>query len=381
MARKTVTTTVEGDEDDDKDITGADIERDEDVIRALTEIEGSDEIRWQIYRLSEPDSGFVVVLSTAELSVERIAELGAGRYRVRGIRENGTYFKSKIITIAKRPQPVGGGVLTDLLEQTKTKNIEPLQMMTLLMNQQQNSQQQMTQVMVAALGRKEESKTEIPWGAIVAAIPPSLVALKEFFSSKADPMKQMMDAIALTEKLRGDGDKPGTTWPDLLKEGLATIPATLQSLRSTPPDTSPTVTASTVEVPLAIKPPSQTPEAVMPPADMNIQLIGWFRELIAKWFKAAQRNGNPELYAELFIDELPDSITDDQIISMLGADDWWMKLVAFESKLAPYQGWFTQLRAHILSNFVSESDEDDTDRRDHSAETRSATPGPDTDQE
>lgn len=351
MAKRIVTTTETDEDDKEKD---KELLEDEDVLRALIEIEGTDEIRWQIYRVSQPDPGFLQTLNTAELSMDRMAEFGPGRYKVRGIKQDGSYYKGRTLTISKRPQANPNQLVNEALEKFKGKDADTLSIMTLLMNQQQESNRSMTQVLVAALGK--ERGTEFPWGALVAALPPSLIALKEFFANKADPMKQMLDAIAVTEKLRGEGDGKGTSWPDLIKEGLATIPATLQSLRQ--PSGPESVTAHVVpQTPGAVPPPVHTPEAVPAPAPtilpateatMNMQLLPWLRDMLSKLLRAANRNSNASLYAELFLEELPDAITDAQIMELLGAEDWWSKLTFFESRVTPYQGWFVDFRAHLL---------------------------------
>lgn len=368
MARKTTTTTIEDEANADKREEIDDLDSDTDVLRALTELEGSDDIRWQIYRLSEPNKGYITEISTAELTLERIAECGPGRYKVRGIKEDGRYFKSRTITIAKKPESENNSLL-EFMEKSKNGDMHALQFMTLLMNQQQAQQQNMTQVLVAALGRDRDPKRpEIPWGAIVSAIPPSLVALKEFFANKADPIKQMTDVITLTEKLREGGDRAGTTWPDLIKEGLSTIPATLQSLKGSPSDPGVQTRVETRTVPPPPPPPPvQTPEAIAPPlADsaMNLQLLSWMRDMISQLLKAATRNANPELYAELFVDELPESISDQQVLSLLSADDWWQKLSLFDSRIVPYEHWFAQLRESLLMILQSDG-ETPNDRSEH----------------
>lgn len=337
MVKKTVTTTEEVDGTE-----GAPETLDDDVIRALTDLEGADEVAWQIHRISEPNSGYCGEMSSAELSHRSISlTYGPGLYRVKGIRPDGKYFKSGRIKVSVTMQKAAESSLADTLT-AKLSGAGGDSNALLLAMINSNAQ-----IVSAALTRPPEQKAEIPWAAIVAAIPPSLVALKEFFQNKADPMKQMMDAINLTEKLRGEKEGP-SSWQDLLRDGVKSIPSVLQSLKGG----NGTAVSATPQ-PAQVRVIPETPEAIPSPTaseseDMNLRLIHWLRASLEKLITAAMRNGNTELYAELLVEELPGELPESDVLTLLSRSDWFDMLCVFDSRVQPYRGWFEQLREDVF---------------------------------
>lgn len=345
-AKKTITTTVEQDGD------GIETEKpealDEDVIRALTELEGADEITWTVTRLSEPNSGFCGEMSTVEISKRRIAEAyGPGRYRVQGTRPDGKYFKSGRISIAS-PLANAGDKTAELLESLKGSKSGDTSMMPLLLAMISSN----SAIVTAALARPTEPKKEIPWAGLLAAAPVALTAVKEFFKNDTDSqsMEKLLKQLTILEKLKGD-DKGGSSWPDIIRDGLQSMRemATLaggRPVQHIPATVVPATSASVRSGATVATALTETPEAVEPTQE-NLTM-DWLKKKLDELLQNAAQNKDPELRAELLLDDLPEFIPESVIKTMLGRDDWFEQLCAFDQRVLSYHGWFTELRACVL---------------------------------
>lgn len=87
-----------------------------DVLTGLRALERAESVRWNIYRINDPDparNGFLQTWGTAQLSQEALRDhFGAGTYRVRGHYPNGTFATQRDIPVAAdapRRQLMGAG--------------------------------------------------------------------------------------------------------------------------------------------------------------------------------------------------------------------------------------------------------------------------------
>lgn len=384
---KTVVTTTRETDDPPEETKESELEPD--VLRALVELDNSGEVTWKITRLTGKDGerGFCGSMSSAELSQDAIAEkYGPGKYQIRGIKANGAYFKSNQIEISRSAgQPMQQ---TELLAALSSRD-DPMKFLSLMMQMQQTSQQQMMQVQQASQNQMTQVLTAMiakpdqkgfPTEALLGAAPAMLVALKEFFvSGKTDPMKQMLDAITITEKLRGkEGDKEtGSTWIDLVRDGLQSVPALLtrssgQASTVAPQSVLPGAT-SALHTPTAIPETVDTPEAVPAPegSEMyNFKMLQEFKQKLTWLIEKAKKNGNTELYAEVFLEELPDSITEENVLAVLSRDDWFALLKGLDTRVETYRGWFESLREELFLILQPDGAPDDERTESHTTSTR-----------
>lgn len=367
MAKKTVTTTVEQDADSIE--TAVPEKLDDDVLRALTELEGADEITWTVTRLSEPNSGYCGDMSTVEISKRRIAEAyGPGRYRVQGTRPDGKYFRSAKISIASPLKPASGiddktAELIDSLKGNKSND----NMLPLLLAMIQNNGQ-----IVAAALAKPETKSEIPWTALLAATPAALVAVKEFFKNDTDSqsMEKLLKQLTILEKLRGD-DSKGSSWQDIIRDGLQTLRGMapvpgpkLQPVSARAVMAAPDMVLGTQPFPVVFH---ETPEAIEPTQE-NLTM-DWLRKKLDELLQNAAQNKNPELRAELLLDDLPPFIPESLIKSMLMREDWFEQLCSFDSRVLSYHGWFSELRECIVETLSPDGvSNDERSERENNAE-------------
>jgi len=361
---------------------------DEEVIRALTELEGADEIRWQIHRVSQPDPGFCGECSTGELTLQHIAECyGPGRYRVVGMRPNGQYFKSSRVSITKQvKKPETTADLASLmqgLQKSDTSGLMPL----LLASMNSNAQ-----IVAAALARPEKPDREFPWKEIIAVTPLALTGLKEFFARKdesGEAMDKFLKTLTIVEKLRGHDEKAGSTWTDIIRDAMSALPAMVtrtsaaqrttgaesaanprtvpQPLPGVPRDTAANVPASTDH---GTAEAVATPEAIE--ATDEIKAMMWLREQLETLVTKAAANRNAVLYAEVFLEELPAFIPDEMIVQLLGDAQWFERLCQFDARVEPYRGWFETFTEALL-NLIHEESDDDTGRTGNASGTTGST--------
>lgn len=351
MAKRTVTTeTTEDEHDTDREKSEKD-ELPEDVIRALVELEGADDIRWVVTRKSQPNAGYAGELSTSELSLYRIAQdYGPGRYQIRGIKPDGTYYKSATVPIAEPVRRDNTLAMADLLKKTNNNDST---MLPLVMAMMQNS----TQVMVAALNRQPAAPAqnkEFPWPALLSSMPAILVAIKEFTKNNndADSMEKILKQLTILEKLKGT-DKE-SSWPDVVRELAGSIPSMIGTVRNGGSTPTTVTQVPNMDQP-AVDVAGELPQSL--PSGEDMTLLTFLRERLADLIAAAMRNRNPELQAELLLEEittLPKMIQQ-QLISMLTTrDDWFEQLCAFNPSAQHYRGWFENLRNDLISLLQSE---------------------------
>lgn len=357
MGRKKVITTETLDEPDAEAPVSEELP--EEVLRALVELEGSDDIRWQIHRISQPNNGYCGTLATVELTLDRITQdYGPGRYQVKGIKPSGEYFKSARISIAA---PFRSSELPDIAELMKKSGDQSL--MPLLLGMMQSN----SQIVTAALTRpaQQTPAKEIPWAAIIASAPATLLAVKEFFknNSENDATEKLLKQLTVLDKLKGDDGK-NSSWPDVVREALSSVPAIIGRPAAPPPAAPVHSTISQLAAPARI-PDNATTQSVETPVAVEPTEEHMFQEFLRRrldtLIEAAAKNRNPELQAELLLEEvgsLPEFFANLLINELTNNADWFEKLIQYDARIANYQGWMTELHSALV-DLIQQDKQDD----------------------
>lgn len=79
--------------------------------------------------------------------------------------------------------------------------------------------------------------------------------------------------------------------------------------------------------------------------------LPWLKDVLARMLQGAMRGKSPQVYAALFLEEVPDEVSGETILQLLGAEDWFASLCKLEprwndSRLVP---WLQAARADILT--------------------------------
>lgn len=216
----------------------------------------------------------------------------------------------------------------------------------------------------------------------------TMTALKQLSPSPApvsDPIDKAGKVIAMLQDL-GGGKSNGseTGWLDIVKElvkgpaasalveGLAMRAQAAQanSNPSPPPNGLPAggvVVRRPAALPAPV--PTATPSAAttagsaaagagpLNEEQMMLALLPhlpWLQEQLTRLGIAAAKEKDPELYAALFLEELPDGVQPQLILQLLSRSDWFVKLQDIDARIAPYGEWFEALHVHLVA-FIQES--------------------------
>src|SRR5271163_2304537 len=334
---------------------GDEVIDDADEIRALSELDGSGDVRWNIERkMPAATAGWVGVLSTSELSLERIAqEFGVGKYRVKGTRPNGTIAGQRTVTIANVPrslqsaaapgaQSSPGGVqeFISLMEaKDKERSASMLQWAAIL-------GPLATALLPAMFGNK---------GPTLADLTATLVNMKALNGGSESSLSKIEELAKLVEVVQGIGGEGGKSsgWADIVRDGIKTVGDVLPALASRIPGMMPppALTAPAAPPPpnpfINSQPPPSPPVPAAAKATPMMQLLGWLKEQLAALTHQASLNKDPEFYADVVLDNLPE-VDPTMLRNMLGADNWWATLVQFSPGVQPYPQWFAECRQSLL---------------------------------
>lgn len=77
--------------------------------------------------------------------------------------------------------------------------------------------------------------------------------------------------------------------------------------------------------------------------------LTWLKGQMSKLAGAAARQRDPELYAAMFLEELPAGLTPQRVLELLSRSDWLQQLARFEPSINDTSApWWGQLREALL---------------------------------
>jgi hypothetical protein len=183
--------------------------------------------------------------------------------------------------------------------------------------------------------------------------------------------EQVMRVIEGAKNLVGDDNKAGSTWVDLIRDGLSAakpviakvaaalpmgpLPLTGRSMLPSLPSTPAAGSApSSATAPPAM--PASAPASAAPPAPPSqdgadvglLEKLNWLRGTLEQLHYQASKNANPRLYAEVTLDNLPPFISVDELAGRLAAPQWWTELNQLDNRIAAQEVWFDEYRAALL---------------------------------
>jgi uncharacterized protein with GYD domain len=330
---------------------------DADEIRALSELDSSGDVRWNVFRsMPAATAGWVGVFSTSELSLERIAqEFGIGRYRVKGSRPNGTIAGQRTVSIAAVPKslvtvaavpssaPTGGvqDFISLMEAKDKERSANMLQWAAIL-------GPIATAMLPALFGQK---------GPTLQDLTATLVNMKQLnggSESQLTKIEELAKLVEVVQGIGGDGGGGKSTWADIVRDGIKTVGDVLPALASRipgmlppPPHASPPMVPRGT-LPSSAPPDARSAQSPQPKAETPmLQLLGWLKEQLSALAHQASLNKDPQLYADVVLDNLP-QVDPKMLRDMLGKPDWWATLCQFSPNVQPYPQWFAECREALI---------------------------------
>jgi len=338
--RRTTTVTEEEPEQDAEYIEVIDGEEDEDqqldaLEGMISEFQGAADAVVNVYRQGEGKNlSFLFRTNPGEMTGGEIMErcrdrFGTGDYRVH-IRKGPRLVANKPFSVEAEKE--------DEKEAAKNGGLDTMAFITMLQESNKQTMAMFTEAMKAFATNNNNAPPFDPIAAQTAMIQ-SVATLKGLAEPKDDSknaVAMLIQGLTLAKEL---GPKDGeTNSSDILLEGIRQFaPALTNAAQQMNQRGAPGSVAL---------PPPGDPQAnadAEREREMGIRNIV-LRQQLAFLVQNAANGKNPELYAELLLDQLGETV----VLEFVGKPDALEKLVAINADVANYSQWFESLRASIL---------------------------------
>jgi hypothetical protein len=328
--------------------------QDPDELRALAELNAGSDVKWSIHRVSDMGGkrpGYCGALTTAELTLDRIAaEWGIGKYKVRGSRSNGQFAGQSTITIAEAPKgdakpvSVSGAAPTSIQDYIALMEAKDLQ--------RSQSMREWAAILAPIFAPLAANMFSGNKGPTLAELTQTLMNMKTLnggSESSLSKIEELAKLVEVVQGIGGDGGK-GSGWADIVRDGIKTVGDVLPALASRIPGMLPAPPAAppALASPFsASAPPGARQQPPPKAATPMLQMLGWLKEQLTALAHQASLNKDPNLYADVVLDNLP-QIDPAMLRDMLAKPDWWATLVQFSPNVQPYPQWFAECREALL---------------------------------
>ena len=373
------------------------------VYRAIDELRGTDGVQLMIVRVSPQEtSGYVGMMPVAEFSHDRMQKLyGGGLYKVRVKGPKGFLPGGGPVKIADAPQKANessGGNFQTYLEYVQRQEAERKARTDDWIKLAITAS---APIIAAWMSRPTNQGTDI--AALVTALKPapgpsitdltgalanmqSLTAPKESNTGMIDTIFKAFEfAKEMGGGSEGQSKEGGSNWVDVIRDVIKAAPdaikpmlearmAAMQAAQAGQPvsQVKPQISPVAPSAPVTgMSPPSSAPsvDSVSTAAttsgntnmiDMFLPLIKVNLSKVAGW---AEKNRDPQIYAEVLIDELPDNfgsyIPLPDVLGYLNHPQWFETICGIEGRLQPFREWCDECRLaviEIMKGFEQESE-------------------------
>ena len=338
--KRTTTVTEEAEPEEAEYIEVIDGEDDEDqqldaLEGMISEFAGAADAIVNVYRQGEgKNMSFLFRTNPGEMTGGEIMEkcrdrFGTGDYRV--------HIRKGPRLVANRPFSVEAEK-EDEKPDAKNGGLDTMAFITMLQESNKQTMAMFTEAMKAFAGSQNNAPSFDPIAAQTAMIQ-SVATLKGLAEPKDDSKNAVAMLIQGLTLARELGPKDGeTNSSDILLEGIKQFGPALTNAANT-------MQAKGAPGNAALPPPGD-PQAVADAArerEMGLRQA-MLRQQLGFLVKNAADGKNPELYAELLLDQLGEKV----VLDFVGQPDALEKLVAVNADVATYSQWFEALRNSIL---------------------------------
>jgi hypothetical protein len=360
-AKKKVTTVTTTQQESDApidaslDTPGAKPDSPADPLNELIEFAGPQQARYQLVRVT-PKPGKCGTYEQGELSEQRIrADWGHGTYTVTAVNGSGQYIRRVQVVLAEALQaPV------------VVAPAAPSNDMALFMQVMQNQNTMMMEILKATIAK--------PAPAAAPAVDPmqqhkmlleTMVAMKDL--SKPDKAPDAMETFLRgVEFAKGLGDGDGLSWPAVAAGAVKELRPLAEQLVNSLPARAPASAAppqpqTPLTVQATVTPQIPASAAAQPPLQENdmLQHIAWLKGQCLQLVRLAQARKDPNLYAEVFLDNLKPGITFAMIEEQFKDPANIQKLALLVPDVEKHVEWFDAFRKEVLEYIGAQRDKDD----------------------
>jgi len=167
----------------------------------------------------------------------------------------------------------------------------------------------------------------------------SMLELMRPQQQSPDVTKQVFEIVEKIAPMMASGDGGGSPWMMALAQFKEPILKIVDSVH---------VALTRQPVPPS-GPPPQVHAAVNPPAqptedDMMMLLI---RQYLPVFVNAARNNGNPDIYADMVLEQIPESMYP-KLVTWLQSPSWFADIIKIEKNIEFQAGWWNLLKTSLL---------------------------------
>ncbi len=391
--KETVTTVETDGKDRELEAASADelTSEEEELQQALGEV-GDTEVKIQVIRTLPADkAGNCTSYPAGEFSIDRLREeWGGGKYMLYFRLPGGKLKTKRSISVLEKLKPAAPpdrtAELIAALAANKGDNGAILPAIFSMMQAQQKSS---TDMIVAMINAQGNNKAAGMGPAELVALLGAIEGLKgKADKSSGSSLDELVKVLKVARELNGEGGDSGgildklATMAGPLIERLAeksNAAQTSQISRRSVPVSATIVSRETA----ASSAKSETSDQTTPSRsmgesnraesegdivgensqgeNMNLKLVGWLRETLALLLKQAEKNSDPELYADYVLDNLPDGITADVVLAQLRDPDAMTKLQFFDGRVATHRDWLEEFQSAVIER-IEEAQEQERQR-------------------
>ncbi|HYM34715.1 MAG TPA: hypothetical protein VET48_04915 [Steroidobacteraceae bacterium] len=341
-------------------------EKDEADERDLVELGGgaTSGNRWVVKCIAPiAQAGHCCDIAAGELSLARIAEeYGPGKYEFRLLDPHGKYVEQRTVTLRASSK------LSNTAANQPSAESSPLlnPMVQLMLKQSEAQVAMLTNILQSALARPQPA---------VADPLDMMIKLKEFFQPNKGPteMETFLRGLEFGKDLQGGGGE--TNWLDLISQGVKHVgPLIANGIQSqtsalsgpqVPVESKITTQTNTARAPATVSDgeishrvssAQRTKEQIQPNNEANpmLKLISWLRMQANALVYQASRQRNPQVYAEVFVDNLPNYVPVDEMLKRMKEPNAIAQLAQFNPAVSQFPEWFETFRATVIQ--IIESD-------------------------
>ena len=103
---------------------------------------------------------------------------------------------------------------------------------------------------------------------------------------------------------------------------------------------------------------------------IDMKKITWLQKISADLCARAQRGKSAELYAEVFLDNLPPFVSEQEVAQRFQSPDAIAQLAQLNPNVAQFAPWFEEFRQHVIEILAGEEDLEEVPQGAHAANGR-----------
>lgn len=307
-------------------------------------------------------------------------EYGGGEFRIQVRNARGQVVKStEVAVIGKKPEAIvrneneaalkllseksndSNNMFMAMLKMSQDASDRQTQMMRTsseqMMQMMMQSSSQMMQVMAAIIGRPAAPATDP--AAMIGAVASAMTALKP--ESTGGGIKEQLETFTLLKDLMGDGGGEKSMLGELAGLAGAFAPTLSAALANKGTGAQAPARANIIRPPAASN--GAANPAIAPPPSTDDQKIAQMKmqALATLILAAAHENKEPEPYAEMLLDNVPEMFYD-QLDAMLKAPDWKEQVTKYVPVIAQLPVvWCDNLRLALLDLLSDDGEESESE--------------------